>query len=246
MQGIDPATASELSLSVRRALNEPLLRVRPLVLESGRRFWLKRIETLPFRLRLTKGNPARAFAAERQGLHALDDLGMPVPQIALEGPDYFVLPDVGVTLMHLVADPATDEAQKLSAFASAGAALGGLHRAGLVHGRPAVRDICWDGETARFIDLERFSPKRRSRFWQALDVLLLAHSAYTQWPADSRWLDAAIEGYAKSAPADARDGIARAARRLAPLGMLARGLKKIGVSSRELRALLLVLERFDR
>ena len=61
----------ELEESLQRALAEPSERVRRLELADGRRFWLKRVERLSGRLRLQKGYPARAFAAERKGLREL-------------------------------------------------------------------------------------------------------------------------------------------------------------------------------
>ena len=132
---------------------------------------------------------------------------------------------------------------KLRAMAQAGRSLGLLHRAGMVHGRPAVRDICWDGSEARFIDLERFSTHRHSAFWQAADLVMLAQTANTRWPQDARWLEAALAGYAGTAPAGAMDRAARLARRLAPLGWLAAVLCRLKPKSRELRAVGLTLAR---
>ncbi|MEZ5798606.1 MAG: hypothetical protein R3D63_14680 [Paracoccaceae bacterium] len=144
----------DLGPAVRKALAEPPQRVRRLHLPDGRQVWLKRVERLAGAMRLQKGDPVRAFEAERRGLHALADRGLPVAGLLAEGDDWFVMQDAGPILPQVVADAPEDEA--LRAFAVAGRALGRLHWAGLVHGRPAVRDICWDGQEARFIDLERF------------------------------------------------------------------------------------------
>jgi hypothetical protein len=236
----------ELRKRLGAALGEPSRRVQAVDLPDGRRFWLKRIERLSGRLRMQKGDPVRAFAAERDGLLAFAEAGLPVAGVALEGPDWMLLPDAGPVLPAVVADPTRGDGEKLEAFARAGRALGLLHWAGMVHGRPAVRDICWDGVEARFIDLERFRRGRQGGLWQAADVVMFAQTAFTLWPEDGRWLDAALEAYALNAPEGAMDRVARLAFWLAPLGWLARGLARLKPKSRELRAVGLTLARLVR
>jgi tRNA A-37 threonylcarbamoyl transferase component Bud32 len=236
----------ELEASVKAALAEPAVRVRPLELADGQRFWLKRVERLSGRMRLQKGDPVRAFAAERDGLRTLAEAGLPVAVIADEGPDWVLMPDAGPTLHDVVADPAASEAEKLTAFARAGRALGLVHWAGMVHGRPAARDICWDGQEARFIDLERFRHGRRGGVWQAADVVLFAQTVFARWPEDTRWLEAALAAYAVNAPEGAMARVRRLAWWLTPLGWLAGGLLWLKPSSRELRATGLTLSRLRR
>jgi tRNA A-37 threonylcarbamoyl transferase component Bud32 len=235
-----------LEQHVLAVLAEPPRRVRAVDLPDGRRFWLKRVERLSGRLRLQKGDPAQAFMAEREGLRALTKAGLPVARVALEGPDWMLLPDAGLVLPKVVADPGRSDREKLAAFAQAGRALGLLHWAGMVHGRPAVRDICWDGKEARFIDLERFRPGRRGGLWQAADVAMFAQTAFTQWPEDGRWLDAALVAYATNAPDGAMERVTRLASWLLPLGWLARGLVRVRPGSRELRAVGPTLTRLSR
>jgi tRNA A-37 threonylcarbamoyl transferase component Bud32 len=236
----------DLESFVHAALAEPPRRVRLLALGDGRRFWLKRVERLSGRLRLQKGDPDRAFAAEREGLQLLADEGLPVAEVALSGPDWVVMRDAGPVLPEVVADPARGEAEKLEAFRQAGRALGLLHWSGLAHGRPAVRDICWDGTAARFIDLERFRRGARGGFWQAADVVMLAQTAFTQWPADGRWLDTALEAYSIAAPPESVARVTRLARWLTPLGWLSSALARMRPSSRELRAVGLTLRHLRR
>ena len=239
-------TDPDLDESLARALAEPPRRVRRLDLADGRRFWLKRVERLTGRLRLQKGDPARAFAAERDGLRALGAAGLPVTGVAAEGPDWVLMPDAGPTLPEVVIDPALEETEKLRAFAEAGRALGRLHWAGMAHGRPAVRDLCWDGSEARFIDLERFRRAGRAGLWQAADVVMFAQTAFTLWPKDGRWLDAALGAYVVSAPEGAVTAVRRLVRWLAPVGWLAAGLSRVRPGSRELRAVGLTLARLRR
>jgi tRNA A-37 threonylcarbamoyl transferase component Bud32 len=228
---------------LQAALAEPPKRVRRVDLPDGRRFWLKRVERLTGVMRLQKGDPARAFAAEREGLRKLAEASLPVAEVAAEGPDWVLMPDAGPVLPAVVADPKRDEREKLAAFAQAGRALGRMHWAALVHGRPAVRDICWDGKEARFIDLERFRQGARGGLRQAADIVMFAQTAYTQWPDDPRWLDAALEAYAVNAPEGAIDRVRRLARGLTPLGWVASGLARLKPESRELRAVGLTLAR---
>lgn len=235
-----------LAAALSAALAEPPQRVRALVLPDGRRFWLKRVERLSGRLRLQKGDPARAFAAEREGLRVLAAAGLPVPVVAAEGPGWVLMPDAGPVLPEVVVDPAVGEVEGLRAFAEAGRALGRLHWAGMAHGRPAVRDVCWDGLEARFIDLERFRRAKRAGFWQAADVVMFAQTAFTSWPQDGRWLDAALGAYAVSAPEGSMDAIRRLAWWLVPVGWLAAGFSMLRPGSRELRAVGLTLARLRR
>jgi tRNA A-37 threonylcarbamoyl transferase component Bud32 len=233
----------KLDAALSAALTEPPRRVRSVVLSDGRRFWLKRVERLSGRLRLQKGDPVRSFAAEREGLRALEAAGLPVAGVAAEGADWVLMPDAGPVLPEVVGDPGRGEAEKLQAFAEAGRALGRLHWAGMAHGRPAVRDVCWDGQEARFIDLERFRRAKRAGFWQAADVVMFAQTAFTAWPEDRRWLDAALGAYRVSAPEGAMDAVRRLAGWLRPVGWLAAGLAAVKPGSRELRAVGLTLAR---
>ena len=239
-------TDPDLDRALTEALAEPPRRVRAVVLADGRRFWLKRVERLSGRLRLQKGDPARAFAAEREGLRVLAAAGLPVAGVVAEGPDWLLMPDAGPVLTAVVADPARGEAEKLAAFAAAGRALGLLHWAGMAHGRPAVRDVCWDGQAARFIDLERFRRTKRAGFWQAADVVMFAQTAFTAWPQEARWLEATLGAYAISAPEGAMGSVRWLARWLAPVGWIAAGLSALRPKSRELRAVGLTLARLGR
>ena len=239
--------AAAIDAMLNAALRERPERVKPLRLPNGRRFWLKRVERLSARLRLQKGDPNSAFTAERNGLHYLASHGLPVPQILREGEDYFLLPDVGPSLTGLVQAKAENLPDQVrAAFSDAGKALARLHHAGLAHGRPAPRDICWDGSLARFIDLERFSPARRSGFWQAMDIVILTQSCFTLWPADTRWLDAALQSYSQNAPEGAMDRVEKLAKRLSWLNPISKALLRLKPHSRELNAVRLTLAHLRR
>ena len=162
-----------LEAAIKAALAGPYHRIQALDLADGRKVWLKRAEQLSGRMRLQKGSGAKAFAREREGLHLLGGLGLPAAPILAEGPDWFVTPDLGPTLRHLMWHGTDD---LIPIFTEAGAALARLHLQFYRHGRPAIRDFCWDGRAIHFIDLERFSPIKSDPRGLALDLLTFAHS----------------------------------------------------------------------
>lgn len=220
------------------ALAEPAQRVRR-VAGGSQAVWLKRAEQLSLRWRLQKGDTRRAFEADRSGLHALAALGLPVAPILAEGADYFATAEVGRPLSDLLADPAQAGP---TGFAAAGAALGALHRAGVAHGRPSVRDICWDGAQARFIDLERYRPGPAGDGRMVQDVLILLHSVLAISRAPVPELTAALKGWRAAAPAELRVVLVRQVRRLGWLGALARFALRWRPNSRELAAVPMLLD----
>ncbi|MGO4907715.1 serine/threonine protein phosphatase [Pseudorhodobacter sp. W20_MBD10_FR17] len=169
MTGVD----TPLYAAVAAALAGPYARVMPLTLPDGRKVWLKRAERLTGRMRLQKGSGMKGFAREWGGLHLLGGLGLPVAPILAEGPDWFVSPDLGQTLRRLMWEPSVGNT---AIFAAAGTALAKLHLASYRHGRPAIRDLCWDGRAVHFIDLERFSDVKSDPRGLAIDLMIFAHS----------------------------------------------------------------------
>ena len=150
--------------------------MRPLDLPDGQRIWLKRVETLSLRLRLLKGDAHKGLDRDRTGLQILGDAGLPVAPILHQGPGYIVTQDVGRPLDALLRDGSTDRSELEAAFAAAGTALAELHQRGFCHGRPALRDLCWDGSKIRLIDLECFSPRRTGAWFYSRDLLILLHN----------------------------------------------------------------------
>ncbi|TGD67674.1 serine/threonine protein phosphatase [Tabrizicola sp. WMC-M-20] len=228
-----------VATALQAALSQPPQRIKALALPGGGRVWLKRVEQATGRMRLQKGNGLSAFVAEREALRLLHARGVPVAQVMAEGPDYLLLPDLGPTLSTLLKDTTHPMPDRIAAFAAAGAALAGLHRAGFSHGRPALRDFCWQRGELRLIDLERFRNRRRSRMVRALDVVIFTHS----WFANDRGiapgpeLDAALNAYRAAAPAGLWRTVARLVRLMAPLGALARGVARISTPSKDVQAI---------
>jgi tRNA A-37 threonylcarbamoyl transferase component Bud32 len=219
--------------AIAQALAEAPSRVRVLETEAGR-LWLKRVEHLSLRWRLQKGSGRRSFEKDREGLHVLGDAGLPVAPILAEGPDFFVTPDLGVTLRAMMRDGAEPE-ERAAAFAGAGRALAALHSKGYSHGRPAVRDLCWNGSEVRFIDMEKFSASHRSARYLAQDMLVFVHSVLAAG-GQAADLDPAISAYRADAGEDRWGRVVALARRWRWLAAPARALGWLRPGSRELAA----------
>lgn len=203
--------------------------------------WLKRVERLTARMRLQKGDPRRGFEAERRALHILGDAGLPVVPVLAEGQDWMVLPDAGPTLARCLADPAMAPQARMTAFARAGQALASLHNAGFAHGRPVLRDICWDGSAARFIDLERFRPRRAGRLARAIDIVVLVQGWFIVTPQHRPELDAMLNAYRAAAGEGAITLARRIAQALRPLLPLVRLVQRLTPRSRDWRAVPLTI-----
>lgn len=201
LTGID----TSLDAAITTALAGPYHRVQALVLPDGRKVWLKQTERLSGRMRLQKGSGSSAFAREQAGLHALGALGLPAAPILAQGPDWFVTPDLGPTLRQLMwANPDGPASPLIPIFTAAGAALAQLHLASYRHGRPAIRDFCWDGTAVHFIDLERFSSVKSDPRGLAIDLMIFVHSLMADGentPKTAHVLqEAAISAYRTRAP----------------------------------------------
>lgn len=193
-----------LNAAIQAALAGPYHRIQALDLPDGRKVWLKRAERLSGRMRLQKGDSVKGFEREWAGLHLLGQLGLPAAPVLAEGPNWFVTPDLGPTLRSLLweADASTD---LVPVFAAAGTALAKLHLTSYRHGRPAIRDLCWNGQAIHFIDLERFSLVKSDPRGLALDLLIFVHSLMADGlnvPAEraAALQEAAIAAYRALAP----------------------------------------------
>jgi tRNA A-37 threonylcarbamoyl transferase component Bud32 len=211
---------------------------------DGVAYWVKQREELGLRLRLQKGNPARAFYAERGALHALAGRGLPVPPIVAEGAGFFATADHGPTLAHLIRHDSLTEAERIAAFTAAGRGLAAFHAQGVSHGRPSVRDICWDGSVATFIDLERYHPRRNHLSGHAQDLIMFVLSAYTAAGGERAEIDAACDAYRAAAPDAVWTMAQRWCRRLRWVDPLTRPLQRGSRLRAEFAAIPLTLRRF--
>jgi len=184
-------TDDDLIQCLRTALATNPGRVQS-VCHQGRFVWVKRRETLSPLRRLQKGDPAAAFEAERRALYQWRDLRAPAPEILAEGPDFIALADSGTPLSTLLHQAHAD---RLTAFAAAGQALADLHTRHISHGRPSLRDICWDGGRITFLDLERYSVARNTPRGHAMDLVMFVFNGLAVGRGMTPELQTAIDAY---------------------------------------------------
>jgi hypothetical protein len=243
-----PASAATVTPPEAR-LPEDLLRqasgrrVEP-VEYGGRRYWIKRREALTGRMRLQKGNPAKAFERERAALRLLAERQLPVAPVVAEGPDFFATPDVGPSLLKLIRNPAIGPSERCAAFAAAGSALAAFHVAGLAHGSPSIRDFCWSQGHMTVIDLERFDPRRNGLARQRNDFLMLVFSALAELRGPAPEIDALDEAYRAAAPPAVPAAAEQLCRRLRWIEPLTRPLQRRDRRKGEFRAIPHLLRHF--
>ncbi|MBO9433525.1 hypothetical protein J7394_04880 [Ruegeria sp. R13_0] len=162
---------------------------------SGDRFWLKRVERFAPHLWLVKGCPQAAFARDRTSHRYLWNKGVPVPRILAEGSDFIAVEDAGLSLTRFCGDRSRELVSKQTACRAAGRALARLHALDLAHGRPAFRDMCWDGQQIRFIDFEYFKPTKAGSLRKARDLSIAVLSALFQGQQAMRYASSLLSGY---------------------------------------------------
>ncbi|MFN4100390.1 MAG: lipopolysaccharide kinase InaA family protein [Pararhodobacter sp.] len=228
--------ASSLAETLRNALAQPPSRILPLSVE-GQVYWLKRVEAHRNPLhRLQKGNAGRALAADRAGLAEMARRGLPAPKVLAEGPDFLLTEDVGRPAATWLRDPSVSDDTRHTILSDAARALARLHRAGLCHGRPYLKDICWTPEGgAVFIDFETFSADSGDRAI-GRDLLLFLQSVLVVRRARDGFLDTAIDAYRAEAPAQAWEAARNRLHGLRWLMPLAQGVLKVRPRSKEIRA----------
>ena len=196
--------------------------------KNGRTLWIKRAERLTWRMRLQKGDPKAAFEAERTAHHRYIDLNLPVPRIVEEGPDFFMTEDAGPTLRHLLW---SESPEFVPALTAAGAALARFHGAGVTHGRPNLKDICWEESRVTFLDLER-----AGRGTADLDLLVFLFSVTSDSHGDRAAFRTAREAYLASGEQAVWQAAQARIRRLRPLARLLAPVAWVQPRNREFRA----------
>lgn len=142
------------------------------VLVDDQAGWRKRVEEVGLRLRIQKGDPRRLFEAERQAYLSLQGKNLPFARILTSGPEDFVIADAGPSLRTILKREGVHSVTGQAALVAAAEALARLHRAGYTHGRPSLRDICYQDGTITFIDLEKYSPRHNNLSGHVWDVLI--------------------------------------------------------------------------
>lgn len=138
---------------------------------DGRRVWVKKSVSsktrhwhvlqkavtfcLPFpvlRTTVSKGG-AESLRQEAGRLREFKAKGIHVPDVLALDNDILVMSHLGPQLKEFL-EKETDPEIRLSMLKKAVKALADMHRSGLAHGRPYLRDMTWDGERIGFLDFE--------------------------------------------------------------------------------------------
>lgn len=162
---------------------------------EGETFWIKRVDQPRLVNRLQKGPPDKVFAADLAALKAVAARGGPVTEIVADGPGIFVCRDGGPTLEHILRQGVGTKTDRIEAFRAAGAALAAMHRAGVSHGRPLLRDICWKDGRITFLDFENYRPERNRLKDFRFDLVAFVHSCHAQTRQPVPEIEAAIAAY---------------------------------------------------
>lgn len=127
--------------------------------------------------------------------------GFRVPEVILATPNYLVLSDVGSSLKYWLTESAISANERRHILLHAAAALAELHQNRFWHGRPALRDLCWDGEAIGFIDFEE-DPHQMLSIDQCMvrDLLIFVHGLYRYLPVTDPLIVDVINEYRRLAP----------------------------------------------
>lgn len=204
---------------------------------DGRAGWLKRPEKLGLSLRLRKGDPQEGFKRELQTYRDLQGRDLPIPELLDDGDDFFVVADAGPNLNRIFRDTSDTPEVFHNALAKAARALARLHEQTYCHGRPALKDICWDGTSITFIDLDRARPGDPKGKGYALDVLIFFFSAISVTDGVRTEVIHARDAYKQADAAGNWQRAVRLARRLRYLAWALTPITMFLQSKREFRAI---------
>ncbi|MDA8586832.1 lipopolysaccharide kinase InaA family protein [Rhodobacteraceae bacterium] len=159
---------------------------------AGQVYWIKRPERATLQLMLQKGDPMRAFAQEVAAYQKFAKLGLPVVPIIAVGATYLVTKDNGTQLRQLAKTKSQDLPKALTAAARG---LAEFHKAGVCHGRPSLKDICWKNEKISFLDFERATRDRNLERAIATDIILFIYSISVETAGDTTAMSTARDAY---------------------------------------------------
>lgn len=109
--------------------------------------------------------------------------------------DYMVTKDGGPTLKNWL-DSRETETEKENLLEETGRALASLHASGIVHGRPALRDITWKDGKLTFLDWENRLYSQDKEEQKAIDFLLLLQGIYREnYDEEKDRIRALMQGY---------------------------------------------------
>jgi len=130
---------------------------------------------------------AKALKLETGRLRRMTRLGLPVPKLIGAGPGWLVIADAGRPADKVLTDWELPHGYRLTVLRELARSLACLHKAGFHHGRPALRDMAWNGEKRKVavFDLEDgILPGLRPEKRKQRDFLLFIQSIYKECEED--------------------------------------------------------------
>lgn len=167
-----PVDAGRIQTMAEQLIREnPKRRILDFTLE-GQKYWIKR--------KLGNGrNQLVKYSVEKEFYYEIARMTIAgrfhpelVPHMVCLTPDYMVTLDGGPTLKNVLGSKREEE-EKEGILEDTGAALASLHHDGIIHGRPALRDITYRDGKLTFLDWENRMYARDRETLKSLDFLLL-------------------------------------------------------------------------
>lgn len=221
---LDTEELQELRNAAEKAIREHKSERVISFIWNSRNYWIKR-KRGNGRNQLVKYSVEKEFyyeiARRTIAKNACPDL---VPDMPVLTPDYMVTEDGGMTVKSWL-DRDIPEEEKREILRRAGTALCRLHRAGVVHGRPALRDItCRDGRIS-FLDWENRLYSRNPEEQKAIDFLLFLQAIYREnYPEEKGRIEAAESGYVEAGGSEVRKNAGAYLKKHGIVGKLVRGV----------------------
>ncbi|SDA55128.1 hypothetical protein SAMN02910343_01253 [Dialister histaminiformans] len=153
--------------------------------------------------------------------HSLTGLS---PEIVYLDADCMVTRAAGENINHWMRQKDVSKEEKLDILTRTGAALGALHKAGMTHGRPALRDFLYKDGQVTLLDWENLPRSKNKKKCMALDYLLLLLSLLREPYAEEDYMKALEAGYAGAAGGETREWARAFLRKHGLIGHLAKAL----------------------
>ncbi len=163
---------------------------------EGETFWIKKKQG-NHRMQAVKYSVEQEFYYEAARIAIAARLSDCAPDLVFLTDTYMVLRDGGRTVHDwLLADG--PETEKCRILEEAGQALCRLHRAGLYHGRPALRDMTWNGARITLLDWENRTYFHDLPHRQMTDAVLFLQGLFREPWMREAYVQAAWDGYRRA------------------------------------------------
>lgn len=156
-----------------------------------------------------------AIRGELIRLEKVRQKGAPVPRPVASTEDWFAMPDCGATLQSLFKKKRLPPQQQQAVMLQAVTVIAELHRQGGWHGRPALKDMLWDGDAIWLVDFEEDPAAQLSaRDCMVRDCFVLMHGLLRFIPAQGAQATALWRCYCRIAPAEVSTAVLAQAKRM--------------------------------